>query len=63
MKIGENRIAVLIGREGEVKKDHNVNGRDIYGLGALDGVTFLQRKREAGEKGKVYSMIDVLKGE
>jgi len=40
---------------------HNVNGRDIYV--PLDAIRFLQRKVEAGEKGKVYSMIDVLKGE
>jgi len=31
--------------------------------GTLDALKFLQRKVEAGEKGKVYSMIDVLRGE
>lgn len=41
---------------------HNVNGRKIYALGTLDAVAFLSRKILAGEKGKVYSMIDVLKG-
>ncbi|MCK5040138.1 MAG: dihydrodipicolinate reductase [Candidatus Aenigmarchaeota archaeon] len=39
---------------------HNVNGRDIYAAGTLDGVRFLIGK--LGEKGKVYSMMDVLKG-
>lgn len=42
---------------------HNVNGREIYGLGTLDAVAFLAGKIRAGEKGGVYSMIDVLKGE
>lgn len=38
---------------------HNVNGRDIYAQGALDAVRFLNERKE--EKGKVFSMIDVLK--
>jgi 4-hydroxy-tetrahydrodipicolinate reductase len=42
---------------------HNVNGRKVYAEGTLDAVRFLHKKVEAGEKGKVYSMIDVLKGE
>ncbi|MDO8656576.1 MAG: dihydrodipicolinate reductase [Nanoarchaeota archaeon] len=41
---------------------HNVNGREIYAQGTLDAVRFLAKKMEQGEKGKVYSMIDVLKG-
>jgi 4-hydroxy-tetrahydrodipicolinate reductase len=41
---------------------HNVNGREIYALGALDAVDFLAKKVEAGITGKVFSMIDVLKG-
>ncbi len=41
---------------------HNVNGRDIYAGGTLDAVFFLNSKITAGERGKVYSMIDVLKG-
>lgn len=40
---------------------HNVNGRDIYAPGAFDAVSFLSGKVSAGEKGKVYSMIDVLR--
>jgi len=40
---------------------HNVNGRDIYADGTLDAVIYLQEKTAAGEKGRVYSMIDVLK--
>jgi 4-hydroxy-tetrahydrodipicolinate reductase len=42
---------------------HNVNGRDIYALGTLDAIRFLHNKfYKNGIKGKVYSMIDVLKG-
>ena len=41
---------------------HNVNGREIYARGTLDAAVFLAAKAAAGEKGKVYSMIDVLKG-
>lgn len=40
---------------------HNVNGRDIYAPGAFDAVAFLAAKVAAGEKGRVYSMIDVLR--
>lgn len=41
---------------------HNVNGRDVYAMGTLDAVLFLQAKSEKGETGRAYSMIDVLKG-
>ena len=42
---------------------HNVNGRSIYALGTLDAVLFLHKKIvEEKKAGKVYSMIDVLKG-
>jgi 4-hydroxy-tetrahydrodipicolinate reductase len=41
---------------------HNVNGRDIYMQGTLDAIRFLEKKINAGEKGKQYSMLDVLKG-
>lgn len=39
---------------------HNVNGRDVYAWGALDAIRFLTKRK--GEKGKVFSMIDVLRG-
>lgn len=39
---------------------HYVNGRDVYALGTLDAIRFLAERRK--EKGKVFSMIDVLKG-
>ncbi len=39
---------------------HNVNGRGIYCAGTFDAVLFLYKKIEQGEKGKVYTMIDVL---
>jgi len=42
---------------------HNVNGRDVYACGTLDAVAFLFKKVASGdERGRVYSMIDVLKG-
>jgi len=41
---------------------HNVNGRDIYARGSLDAVAFLHRKVAGKSRGRVYSMIDVLKG-
>jgi len=40
---------------------HNVNGREIYALGTLDAVVFLHQKVTESGRGKVYSMIDVLK--
>jgi len=40
---------------------HNINGREIYGEGTLDAVTFLNHKIAQGAKGEVFSMIDVLK--
>ena len=40
---------------------HNVNGREIYALGTLDAAAFLHQKVSANSRGKVYSMIDVLK--
>lgn len=52
--------AVLGVSDGNLQIVHNVNGRDIYALGALDGARFLHKKRK--EKGKSYSMIDVSKG-
>ena len=42
---------------------HNINGRDIYAQGTFDAVMFLWGKIAGGATGKVYSMIDVLKGE
>lgn len=41
---------------------HNVNGRDVYAKGTLDAVMYLFKKIEKGEKGRVFTMIDVLKG-
>lgn len=40
---------------------HNVNGRDIYALGTLDAVAYLHQKVKENSRGKVYSMIDVLR--
>ena len=41
---------------------HNVNGREIYGQGTLDALLFLSEKVKAGVRGKMFTMIDVLKG-
>lgn len=41
---------------------HNVNGRDIYASGTIDAIKYLDKKVKEGSKGRVYSMIDVLKG-
>ena len=41
---------------------HNVNGRMVYTLGTLDALLFLSAKVKTGVKGKMFTMIDVLKG-
>jgi 4-hydroxy-tetrahydrodipicolinate reductase len=41
---------------------HNINGRDVYAMGTLDALIYLAQKMEQGAKGKLYTMIDVLKG-
>ncbi len=41
---------------------HNVNGRDVYAQGTPDAVLYLSKKIEEGATGKVFTMIDVLKG-
>ncbi len=41
---------------------HNINGREVYAHGTLDALVFLVGKLKAGETGRVYSMIDVLRG-
>ena len=40
---------------------HNVNGRDIYAHGTLDALVYLSKKMAEGARGKVFTMIDVLK--
>ena len=40
---------------------HNVNGRDVYAKGTLDALVYLSARISEGNKGKVYTMIDVLK--
>ena len=42
---------------------HNVNGREIYAYGTLDAVMFLYENIHKGVRGKVFSMMDVLKGQ
>jgi len=54
----------LVSPDGTVKLEftHNVNGRDVYAMGTLDAIAFLNKKVKEGAKGKVFTMIDVLKG-
>ena len=40
---------------------HNINGREIYAGGTLDAIRFLEKQLAAGRRGKVFSMIDVLR--
>lgn len=40
---------------------HNINGRDVYAQGTFDAVEFLFQKATSNQKGRVYTMIDVLK--
>ncbi|MEA2061568.1 MAG: dihydrodipicolinate reductase [Thermodesulfobacteriota bacterium] len=41
---------------------HNINGREIYVKGTFDGAMFLNKKVNQGAAGKIFTMIDVLKG-
>ena len=41
---------------------HNVNGRLVYASGTMDALLFLSAKVKTGVKGKMFTMIDVLKG-
>ena len=41
---------------------HNVNGRKIYVRGTVDAILYLSGKVQAGARGKIFTMIDVLKG-
>jgi 4-hydroxy-tetrahydrodipicolinate reductase len=41
---------------------HNVNGRDVYVLGTVDALIYLSEKVQAGARGKMFTMIDVLQG-
>ena len=41
---------------------HNINGREIYALGTLDALVYLKQKVDQGARGKLFTMIDVLKG-
>ena len=54
----------LVSGDGTVRFEftHNVNGREIYVLGTLDALLFLRDQVAAGMQGRMFSMIDVLKG-
>lgn len=41
---------------------HNINGREVYALGTLDALVYLQKKLDQGARGELFTMIDVLKG-
>ena len=53
----------LVSADGSTKFEfvHNINGREIYAEGTLDAVLFLSRQLAEGVRGKVFTMIDVLK--
>jgi 4-hydroxy-tetrahydrodipicolinate reductase len=44
----------------DLKFVHNINGRAIYAEGTLTALRFLRKKMEESERGKVFSMVDVL---
>ena len=44
-----------------IRIEHNVVGRDVYALGALDALRFLQDRVDSGDTG-VYTMLNVLEG-
>jgi 4-hydroxy-tetrahydrodipicolinate reductase len=41
---------------------HNVNGREVYVRGTVDAILYLSEKVQAGARGKMFTMIDVLQG-
>ncbi|MBW2611454.1 MAG: dihydrodipicolinate reductase [Deltaproteobacteria bacterium] len=41
---------------------HNISGREIYAQGTMDAIVYLDEKVRTGSRGRVFSMIDVLKG-
>jgi 4-hydroxy-tetrahydrodipicolinate reductase len=53
----------LISPDGTVRFEftHNVNGREIYAFGTLDALIYLAGKIAAGARGRMFTMIDVLK--
>ena len=54
----------LVSPDGTVRFEftHNVNGREIYAFGTLDALIYLAAKIAAGARGRMFTMIDVLKG-
>jgi 4-hydroxy-tetrahydrodipicolinate reductase len=40
---------------------HNVNGREVYARGTVDALLYLFEKVQTGSRGKMFTMIDVLK--
>ncbi len=46
----------------ELRLETRICGRRVYAEGALLAAEFLARKRASGERGRVYSMEDVLEG-
>jgi 4-hydroxy-tetrahydrodipicolinate reductase len=54
----------LVSADGTVRFEftHNVNGREIYAHGTLDALLFLAARLAAGDRGRMFTMIDVLAG-
>jgi len=55
----------LVSDDGTVKFSftHNVNGREVYVKGTLDAAVYLHCRMRQGIRGRVFTMIDVLKGD
>ena len=49
--------------KGHLTLTHNINGRSVYADGTMNALRFLRNRTKAADKGKSYSMIDVLKSE
>ena len=54
----------LVAEDGTARFEfsHNIDGREIYGRGTLDALLYLSEKIKEGAAGRVFTMIDVLKG-
>ena len=46
----------------EIVLEHNVLGRRVYAEGTLAALRFLRRRVDAGSRGEVFGMDDVLRG-
>ena len=59
---GHHRFTLTAGSGFKMEFVTQVEGRQIYALGTLAAIRFLRKRVEAGERGQVFTMVDVLKG-